>query len=530
MTCAYSIPQGEYFEWEDIITDDFAYAQQVPYLSDHQFAEKYASKFKGCDFEESSPLENHYFHWGEPQEPKQDKTIATTPEVLSPKATEKIEELSSSKNSICFPESNLTSDIFTRDDLEIFRQPSQNVDYLAFPWHKCEADLWASRKYLKISRKKKERDQLSERLENASWRALIMGRLQLDKVNPRSFNWSKDQDDTWLHGPFVSSSPVTAKKTSTIAQPIFRSKTKSSLTENTDEYPVKSILKYSSLSGIILRGSIVSLPIPRLRSKDTRTSSSRKQRKTLRFSSEVKQYLTLPVDSNNVTTSSLSRTKFHTPDVSFVLDQASSVTHPNEACNYELKPAHDTRSPSSARTPGIRKSSKRSISPSVCQVPSTRLRTEQAFSDVAALRCALRSVVGTHSSRMDKQRLPTEATDTSRRFGNDTMEFNVISLPVPPTNNFHSYAFAETDEMDWISGKEDQKPNVQPCVSGGLAAPKKVDGGFWRNFKGSSIAVDDSNNILSGLHSPPELTESRSDSVSEDEIDDEMEEYNLILG
>lgn len=139
------------------------------------------------------------------------------------------------------------------DDLDLAVQPTQNVDYLAFPWYRCEGDLWASRKYLESRRKKDDahEDQTYDRLRNASWRAVAVGRLNLKKVDPRSFNWLKDQDLTWLHGPFVSQStrPVSKINKQSILFPKVTVKV-----VKQENRPSKSALKKPCLKTLLLRG------------------------------------------------------------------------------------------------------------------------------------------------------------------------------------------------------------------------------------------------------------------------------------
>lgn len=195
MTCTLSIPQGDYFEWDDVITNNIAYAHQVPYLHDHSYSINNSSNIKSWDYAPSSqlsasPIENQYFHWGEIYE-------SSTPTKTKDISSELISPILSENDAILQPENcesdvstTLPSAIFTRDDSHLLTQPTQNVDYLSFPWHHREADLWASRKYLHATKRSHDReDQVSERLINAIWRTTAMNRLNLGKVDPRSFNW-----------------------------------------------------------------------------------------------------------------------------------------------------------------------------------------------------------------------------------------------------------------------------------------------------------------------------------------------------
>eukprot|EP00158_Paraphelidium_tribonemae_P002533 Partr_v1_DN25447_c0_g1_i2_m53744 putative Protein phosphatase type 1 complex subunit Hex2 Reg1 len=72
-----------------------------------------------------------------------------------------------------------------------------NVDYFSHNWD--EFDLKAS--WSKITKHKKTYID-GIRLENASWRKWMQQRLNLRKVSPESLRWKKDEDITWLYGPF----------------------------------------------------------------------------------------------------------------------------------------------------------------------------------------------------------------------------------------------------------------------------------------------------------------------------------------
>ncbi|KAI3661739.1 hypothetical protein MP638_003747 [Amoeboaphelidium occidentale] len=73
-----------------------------------------------------------------------------------------------------------------------------NVDYFSFEWD--ELDLKSSWS-LMTKRKKTHTDGL--RLENASWRKWWQKRLNLPRIPPEKLRWKKDEDITWLYGPFV---------------------------------------------------------------------------------------------------------------------------------------------------------------------------------------------------------------------------------------------------------------------------------------------------------------------------------------
>jgi hypothetical protein len=79
----------------------------------------------------------------------------------------------------------------TMDDIAICPDPLRHVDYLSHDWR--EEDIWATWKRLASTRRAHT---ITERLENASWRAWSKVRLNLKTVDPESFNWY------FLHLPF----------------------------------------------------------------------------------------------------------------------------------------------------------------------------------------------------------------------------------------------------------------------------------------------------------------------------------------
>ncbi|GAA5901552.1 hypothetical protein JCM6882_006310 [Rhodosporidiobolus microsporus] len=83
------------------------------------------------------------------------------------------------------------------DDSELTtRLPSICVDYLSHDW--AEDDVWTSWKAM--TRHKAEIAN-GVRLENASWRTWAKQRGNLKTVSPETLNWLKDSDVTWLYGP-----------------------------------------------------------------------------------------------------------------------------------------------------------------------------------------------------------------------------------------------------------------------------------------------------------------------------------------
>ncbi|KAG0235550.1 hypothetical protein BGW42_005163 [Actinomortierella wolfii] len=76
-------------------------------------------------------------------------------------------------------------------------RPATAIDYLGNGWNN-EDDIAASWKFMT----KQKNDMINGlRLENASWRNWAKQRHNLKTVSPRTLNWLKDSDTTWLYGP-----------------------------------------------------------------------------------------------------------------------------------------------------------------------------------------------------------------------------------------------------------------------------------------------------------------------------------------
>lgn len=267
MVDAYAIPQDDYFEWEDLNNRPFtSFGHNLSYLPDYKAPTDFYSCFKSLEQQNSPqpvllPVYDYFnYDWSETRQNNMDSktpspaqecpAVAATP---TPSEKKDTKPLHTPKQENSRPNNSPTSKVY--DDLDLIAQPTQNVDYLACPWHRCESDLWASRKYLEIRRKKygDHEDQTYDRLRNASWRAVAVGRLKLKKVDPQSFNWLKDQDLTWLHGPYVPQSPrpnpaSSNQPPSQLPKPIVKA-------VRQEKRPSKSALKQPSLKTLLLRGS-----------------------------------------------------------------------------------------------------------------------------------------------------------------------------------------------------------------------------------------------------------------------------------
>ncbi|KAF9537709.1 hypothetical protein EC957_007791 [Mortierella hygrophila] len=76
-------------------------------------------------------------------------------------------------------------------------RPALAIDYLGNGWSN-EDDIAASWKFMT----KQKNDLINGlRLENASWRNWAKQRHHLKTVSPKTLNWLKDSDTTWLYGP-----------------------------------------------------------------------------------------------------------------------------------------------------------------------------------------------------------------------------------------------------------------------------------------------------------------------------------------
>ncbi|KAG0263318.1 hypothetical protein BG011_008947 [Mortierella polycephala] len=81
-------------------------------------------------------------------------------------------------------------------------RPVLAIDYLGNGWSN-EDDIAASWKFMT----KQKNDLINGlRLENASWRNWAKQRRNLKTVSPKTLNWLKDSDTTWLYGPLYKAS------------------------------------------------------------------------------------------------------------------------------------------------------------------------------------------------------------------------------------------------------------------------------------------------------------------------------------
>ncbi|KAG0202993.1 30S ribosomal protein S11, chloroplastic [Mortierella sp. GBA30] len=81
-------------------------------------------------------------------------------------------------------------------------RPALAIDYLGNGWSN-EDDIAASWKFMT----KQKNDLINGlRLENASWRNWAKQRHNLKTVSPKTLNWLKDSDTTWLYGPLYKAS------------------------------------------------------------------------------------------------------------------------------------------------------------------------------------------------------------------------------------------------------------------------------------------------------------------------------------
>ncbi|KAI9053811.1 hypothetical protein LZ554_002759 [Drepanopeziza brunnea f. sp. 'monogermtubi'] len=151
-----------------------------------------------------------------------------------------------------------------RDSSSISLQPFGNVNYLLHQWR--EEDVSASWRHLvtksrtwaeaekKLDHASWKRHNAVARLENASWRTWSKLRFGCKTVSPQTINWSKNCDDTCLLGPFFPGTITTTSSPSVSHQsPDIRTpKSKS----NPCAASPTPILKKPSMAEILCRGSL----------------------------------------------------------------------------------------------------------------------------------------------------------------------------------------------------------------------------------------------------------------------------------
>lgn len=399
-TCA--IPQDDYFEWEDLMTNRpfTSFDHDFSFLPDYDMPKDLYSCFKSLE-QQVSPqpvslpvYENFNLDWSDTQQSNIDSETASQSSNKTQVALEKqdTETIQTHARENCL-RPLLDPKFQAHDDSDITVPPTQNVDYLAFPWHRYEGDLWASRKYLESRRKKsnKHEIQIYDRLRNATWRAIAMGRLKLKKVDPRSFNWLKDQDLTWLHGPFVSQSSRPGSTTNNQGISMTKVTVKAVKQENR---PSKSALKKPSLETLLLRGSYPPAKNPKKRNGDV-SGQKKRQKQSLRFSPEVLQFSCIPTKFTyeRIATTPFMNSEFPkiNADISTSLSHQSIKCHPNTSESSVF--GHNSKSDYSNFQLHIKQESTEPKLKTVYQVPSGRLRAEQMSEEVAAFSRALREVV-----------------------------------------------------------------------------------------------------------------------------------------
>ncbi|KAF4628543.1 hypothetical protein G7Y89_g9610 [Cudoniella acicularis] len=146
-------------------------------------------------------------------QPKPPET-ASLPENLNPDDSGYDSETFSDNTSDCT--STLTESYFdesdyatmfpqSQDDFSLlFTHPKHNIDYLSHSWelgdYRC---AWRALQRDDVERK--------ERLRNAMVRSWVKRKFTLGECNARSLKWDKDDDYTWLYGPFYSSPALNSR-------------------------------------------------------------------------------------------------------------------------------------------------------------------------------------------------------------------------------------------------------------------------------------------------------------------------------
>lgn len=279
------IPQDEYFEWEDVMesrsSSEFSHATaSVEYQSSYRTTTTIYEKHASVEIRD-------FAYGGEVEVEERDEvsksiisispsTISWESETISQSRNEAIEKqvailtfsedsgsCSSSLSEDEYPSATTSLITHTKDDSAILSHPQHNVDFLSHIW--TERDLWMSRRYLRSAMQEHAN---FARWENACWRSAAKLRLGLTPVSPLSFNWMRDQDDTWLYGPFCSAVDAKEVKKKEVAGK-------------------RSILKSPCTKEVLQRGSITSTLVAKHKQMSAGTS---RRGMGIRFDEEVQQY------------------------------------------------------------------------------------------------------------------------------------------------------------------------------------------------------------------------------------------------
>ncbi|KAK0121438.1 hypothetical protein ONS95_009732 [Cadophora gregata] len=307
-----SMPQDEYFEWEDIVL------YHAPYEVTENGQECQTLEYRRTLTHtlEESDSDSDDFQWGDSENGNERSASSSTTSIQTSFTFKSFRDSEKKESPIDFPsyEGNIEIGIGlgalktlppigeeislseppkadqkiqsnaaptferstvpeTRDCSVVCLQPCENVNYLVHQWQ--EDDVSASWKHLVTKRKtwrdislldhsSWKRHNTVSRLENASWRTWSKLRFGLKTVSPQTINWLKHCDDTCLYGPFSvnsrswETSPPRSLSSSSTSRAVRTPKSKSEACTTTPA----SILKKPSIGDILRRGSLPSYSVP----------------------------------------------------------------------------------------------------------------------------------------------------------------------------------------------------------------------------------------------------------------------------
>ncbi|KAF9179539.1 hypothetical protein BGZ51_006844 [Haplosporangium sp. Z 767] len=178
-------------------------------------------------------------------------------------------------------------------------RPALAIDYLGNGWSN-EDDIAASWKFMT----KQKNDLINGlRLENASWRNWAKQRHNLKTVSPRTLNWLKDSDTTWLYGPLYKAS-IDEFDLARFGARTVPSGTKAPASP-TRENRLKPVLKYKTASELFKADTLFHVQSdlklerkiePNSKARETAIIKQHRQPK-LRFNDSVEQCVSIDTDA-----------------------------------------------------------------------------------------------------------------------------------------------------------------------------------------------------------------------------------------
>ncbi|KAF9922023.1 hypothetical protein FBU30_007908 [Linnemannia zychae] len=178
-------------------------------------------------------------------------------------------------------------------------RPALAIDYLGNGWSN-EDDIAASWKFMT----KQKNDLINGlRLENASWRNWAKQRHSLKTVSPKTLNWLKDSDTTWLYGPLYKANIDEFDLARFGAQTV-PGGTKMPLTPTT-EGGLKPVLKHKTASELFKADTLFHVQSdlkldrkiePKSKAQESAVYKQHRQPK-LRFNDSVEQCISIDTDT-----------------------------------------------------------------------------------------------------------------------------------------------------------------------------------------------------------------------------------------